>query len=224
MTVSMLTTRLSWVMTGCGGKLTTCSRRSSSGRIRSTNGTSTVNPGEHTRWNRPRRSTMPAVACGTIRMVRAKVTTTTKATTMTAIRAAVIGATGSADGSCDLQWEHDGCCAVDLCDVHRRAGGDDGVFVVGAGTPDLAADADLAGVRVDDGQSDGAPPHQGGRPGAQRDGGMPVPAGDRPGDAEQQQGGGHERDDLYGGGSTQSGNRCRGDRGDRQHPQDERER
>ena len=38
MTVSMLTTRLSDVMTGCGGKVTTCSRRSMLARTLSTNG------------------------------------------------------------------------------------------------------------------------------------------------------------------------------------------
>ena len=45
MTESIATVRLSDVITGCGGKLTTCSRRSISGRIRSTNGTSTATPG-----------------------------------------------------------------------------------------------------------------------------------------------------------------------------------
>ena len=45
MTVSMQTTRLSSVITGCGGKDTTCSRRSISGRSRSTNGTRMVRPG-----------------------------------------------------------------------------------------------------------------------------------------------------------------------------------
>ena len=45
MTVSMLTTRLSSVITGCGGNETTCSRRSISGRSRSTNGTTSARPG-----------------------------------------------------------------------------------------------------------------------------------------------------------------------------------
>jgi hypothetical protein len=45
MTESMATVRLSDVMTGWGGKDTTCSRRSIIGRIRSTNGTSNVRPG-----------------------------------------------------------------------------------------------------------------------------------------------------------------------------------
>ena len=45
MTVSMDTTRLSSVITGCGGKDTTCSRRSISGARRSTNGMRIVRPG-----------------------------------------------------------------------------------------------------------------------------------------------------------------------------------
>src|SRR3954470_13037881 len=45
MTESMLTTRLSSVITGCGGNETTCSRRSRSGRTASTNGTTMGRPG-----------------------------------------------------------------------------------------------------------------------------------------------------------------------------------
>ena len=45
MTVSMLTTRLSSVITGCGWNETTCSRRSIISRTRSTNGTTIVSPG-----------------------------------------------------------------------------------------------------------------------------------------------------------------------------------
>ena len=45
MTESTPTVRLSDVITGCGGKLTTCSRRSMSGRMRSTNGSRKVSPG-----------------------------------------------------------------------------------------------------------------------------------------------------------------------------------
>src|SRR5436305_1405363 len=52
MTESMLTTRLSSVITGCGGNETTCSRRSSSGRTRATNGTQSASPGESARDHR----------------------------------------------------------------------------------------------------------------------------------------------------------------------------
>jgi hypothetical protein len=44
MTVSIETTTLSSVITGCGLKETTCSRRSITSRIRSTNGTTIVRP------------------------------------------------------------------------------------------------------------------------------------------------------------------------------------
>jgi hypothetical protein len=49
MTVSMPTTRLSSVITGWGGKETTCSRRSMSGLTRSTNGMISVSPGSSVR-------------------------------------------------------------------------------------------------------------------------------------------------------------------------------
>ena len=49
MTVSMFTTRLSSVMTGCGGNETTVSRRSISGFSRSTNGTMIARPASSVR-------------------------------------------------------------------------------------------------------------------------------------------------------------------------------
>ena len=82
MTVSMATTRLSLVMTGCGGKLTTCSRRSMSGSSRSTNGVTMFRPAFRVRWYRPKRSTMPALACGMILIDLAIATTITTMTTM----------------------------------------------------------------------------------------------------------------------------------------------
>jgi hypothetical protein len=45
----MPTCRLSAVMTGCGGKEMTCSRRSMVARTRSTNGSSRFRPGERVR-------------------------------------------------------------------------------------------------------------------------------------------------------------------------------
>jgi len=44
-TVSMSTVRLSLVITDCGGKETTCSRKSILSRIRSMNGTKKFSPG-----------------------------------------------------------------------------------------------------------------------------------------------------------------------------------
>ncbi len=46
----MFTTRLSSVITGWGGKLTTCSRRSISGFTRSMNGMTIASPGLSVRW------------------------------------------------------------------------------------------------------------------------------------------------------------------------------
>src|SRR5580700_7579135 len=66
----MPTTRLSRVMTGWGGKLNTCSRRSRSGSSRSTNGTTMFSPAFSVRWYRPNRSTIPARACGMMRTDR----------------------------------------------------------------------------------------------------------------------------------------------------------
>ena len=50
MTVSIETTRLSSVITGCGGNETTCSRMSISGRTRSMNGTRMFSPGMRVLW------------------------------------------------------------------------------------------------------------------------------------------------------------------------------
>src|SRR6185437_13814403 len=86
MTESMLTTRLSSVITGCGGNETTCSRRSSDGRSRSTNGTTSESPGVSVRWYRPRRSTTRAVAWGTMRTVRASASSTNSTTARETIR------------------------------------------------------------------------------------------------------------------------------------------
>src|SRR6185437_14047192 len=60
----MLTVRLSWVMTGCGGKDTTRSRRSTRARTRSMNGTSSVRCPLTVRLYRPNRSITAASACG----------------------------------------------------------------------------------------------------------------------------------------------------------------
>ena len=60
--MSIETTRLSSVITGCGGKDTTCSRMSMSGRTRSMNGMRMFSPGSSVLWYLPSRSTTPAVA------------------------------------------------------------------------------------------------------------------------------------------------------------------
>ena len=91
MTVSMFTTRLSSVITGCGGKETTCSRRSTSGRRRSTNGTSSASPGSSVRVVAAEALHDARHApAGTIRTARASVYTTTNATTIRTIAPADI--------------------------------------------------------------------------------------------------------------------------------------
>src|SRR5947209_2709895 len=109
---------------------------------------------------------MPAVACGTIRTDRTTVTRTNKATTPTAIRAAIEHLLSPRESagrsrSCVVGREHNCRCAVDLDDVDRGAGGDDQVVVVRAGAPHLAADAHSATAAVDSGHCGGAASDQG---------------------------------------------------------------
>src|SRR3954470_13843349 len=135
MTVSMPTTRLSSVMTGCGGKETTCSRRSISGLTRATKGTISVSPGS--RWREWRRSgsTIPARACGTIRTPAAATMKTNRARMIRTIRPAVMRS---------LSFAHERGRAPDL--EHLDAGSrlDDLVVVVGARRPDLAVELHAA--------------------------------------------------------------------------------
>src|SRR5487761_2208198 len=84
MTVSMLTTKLSSVITGCGGKETTFSRRSTSGLTRSIPGIIKFSPGTRVRWYLPSLSTIPARAWGIILIAE---TTMTIAITISTIRA-----------------------------------------------------------------------------------------------------------------------------------------
>src|SRR5947209_6028271 len=86
MTVSMLTTRLSDVITGCGGNDTTCSRRSTVARGRSTNGMRKCRPGSSVREYRPSRSTITELACDTTRTARMIVITTNRTNRSTTIR------------------------------------------------------------------------------------------------------------------------------------------
>src|SRR5919204_2722689 len=139
MTESIETTRLSSVITGCGLKETTCSRRSIRGRRRSMNGTTIASPGVSVRWKRPSRSTMPAFACGTIRIVLASMMTTKRATTRMTMSATI---------SASLAIDERGR-ALDLGDVDARARLEHVLVAVEcASAPDLAADLDTAAVRV----------------------------------------------------------------------------
>src|SRR3712207_4836299 len=106
----MPTCRLSAVITGCGGKEMTCSRRSMVARTRSTNGTSSARPGDRVRLYRPRRSTTFAWAWGTIVTLFARTTITNNAITMRAIRAGstVLRSSGCCDAAIVQRPEHSG--------------------------------------------------------------------------------------------------------------------
>src|SRR5680860_1278350 len=76
MTVSIDTTRLSSVITGCGGNETTLSRRSTVSRTRSMNGVIMLRPAGSVVRYLPNRSTTEARACGTILIVSLNTDTT----------------------------------------------------------------------------------------------------------------------------------------------------
>src|SRR3954469_10106705 len=133
MTVSMPTTRLSSVITGCGGNETTCSRRSISGLTRSTNGTINASPGSSVRWKRPRRSTTPARAWGTMRTPDAATKKTKRKIT---IRAMTPPDTGHS------LFGHERRGAPDLDHLHALAGLEDLVVLVCARGPMLSFELD----------------------------------------------------------------------------------
>src|SRR6266540_4826772 len=139
MTVSMFTTRLSSVMTGCGANETTCSRRSILSRMRSTNGTTSVSPGVSVRLYRPRRSTTPARACGMMRTVRASTKSTKSATTASTISVVTTG----------LLFVDERRRALDLDDLGARTRLEHLVLHVRPSRPLLAADANAPAVQVD---------------------------------------------------------------------------
>src|SRR5690349_13352605 len=141
MTESMLTTRLSSVMVGCGGKETTCSRRSISGRMRSMKGTSRARPGSRVRWKRPSRSTTPALACGTILMPAMATKRTKSSRTTSAMTPPVM--------TKPLSFGDERRGALDLDDGHAVAWFEDLAVHVGPGRPLLALELDEAGVLGD---------------------------------------------------------------------------
>src|SRR3954451_9927457 len=216
MTESMFTVRLSSVMTGCGGNETTCSRRSISGRTRSTYGTTSASPGWSVRRERPRRSTTPARAGGTIRIERATVTSTTNAIARTTIRPAVISTTSS--------FGDQGSHAVDLQDIHASARFEHVALVIWPRGPDLAADLHLTMVGVDALHDHGTLPDQrrGARPERRRR--THVPARDRPDDGERRGRAHHEHGDLDLDRSAEGRHDRRQRRGDRDRAEKEAKR
>src|SRR5262249_12516948 len=134
------TTRLSEVMTGCGAKLTTCSRMSTLERTRSTKGTSTLKPGVRVRWYLPSRSTTSIRCWGTTRTERIRTTTTSRAT---------IAATAMKNASSTSIPPHQRRRALDLDHAYPLADGEGLGRVVRTGEPGLALDLDNAVVGVD---------------------------------------------------------------------------
>src|SRR5437763_688667 len=183
----MFTTRLSSVITGCGSNETTCSRRSTMSRIRSTNGTTIVRPGLSVRLYRPSRSTTPARACGTIRIVRARTISTNTTTTSKTINAI----------TANLRLVHERGRAPDLGHLDLRAGLEDEVVDVRPGRPLLAADPHAAPVRVD-ALHDGcfrADECRRPRPDERRH--VQMRAGDRPEQRKRRERGDDEDDELH---------------------------
>ena len=168
MTVSMLTTRLSEVMTGCGGKLTTCSRRSTVARGRSMNGTRKCSPAPRVFWYLPSRSMITAVACWTIRTARSTVVT---ATTTSRIRTMVSRTWAKSTAQCSVSVgtapgggasaRTEGGRPVDADDDDVGAGGQPVAALGGARAPGLARELDLPAAVVDLGEGERAPPGQG---------------------------------------------------------------
>src|SRR3954471_17009041 len=191
MTVSMPTTRLSSVITGCGGKETTCSRRSISGLTRSTNGTISARPGSSVRWKRPSRSTTPARACGTIRTPMPAMTSTKTRTTISAMMPPDIW----------LLFGHERDRAPDLDYLYALPRLEDLVLVEAARAPVLPVELDDAAVLRRALEDQGLPADEPPRPGADLRWHAAVGAGDRsqPGERDD---GRDERDGQRHGRST----------------------
>src|ERR671935_2568089 len=170
MTVSMLTTRLSSVITGCGSKDTTCSRRSTISRMRSMKGTPTGRPGLSSRLSRPSRSTTPARACGTTRIVRASTSRTKTATTSKTINATTT----------DLLLIDERSRALDLRNFDLRAGLEHLAVHVRTRGPFLAADADATAAPVHALQDGRLRADERRRPGAHERRNMQMRTRDRP--------------------------------------------
>src|SRR3954451_21111978 len=225
MTESMATVRLSDVMTGCGGKLTTCSRRSINGRMRSTNGTRIVSPGVAVRTYRPNRSTTAGRACGTIRTERTRTNSTTTRTTSAAITPPVTSFLRSLLG---LEvWpfvQHHGGRPADLHHPDDRAGREDLPLIEGAGRPLAAVEPNPPVVGGHLAEHDRLLAHQAVRPGRRAGAGGEVLAGDGPHAAEKREGRDRGHDALQQDSAADGRGQRGGERAPGEHDQDEGER
>src|ERR1700742_4222976 len=148
----MFTVRLSSVITGCGGKDTTRSRRSTRARTLSMNGSSSVSWPDTVLLYRPSRSMTAASACGIsaidLATTMAANTTSTptriRPATAPSIRVSFRSCPGSLDGFLD-----DGGGAVDVHDGHVIARLVDIAVVQGPRRPDFAVELHLTFVTRD---------------------------------------------------------------------------
>src|SRR4051812_40691325 len=236
----MLTTRLSDVMTGCGGNDTTCSRRSTLARGRSTNGTRKGRPGSGGGGERPSRSMITALAWGTTRTALAMVDTTkstSTARTMSAMMPLSIPGRSllARDGA--LRWDRaaeygvgvvggdDGGGAVDAHDLDVAADLERVPAGRGAGAPHLAADLDPAVVTADGDEHLALGADEGGGAGRRlRSGALQVPQQGRAGGQQEQTGRGGEHDEFDGERGAEGGGDRGGDGAAGDHEKDEVER
>src|SRR6476619_1625018 len=221
MTVSMLTTRLSEVMTGCGGKETTCSRRSTLARILSTNGTRKWMPPSRVREYRPSRSMIRAVCCGTMRTVRMMTIaakTTSSARTMYPAEMSMLRSVPSLREHVAGNDRRGSLNGHDTDLLARRAR----CPALGApGRPGLAGEFDPAVGGGDRLEHPGRPAHQAAGPDGVTRAGVELPFHPRAHRNQQGDGHDHEDDDLQREPRTE---RCRhsgGERTGREHDEHE---
>src|SRR5450755_1351594 len=157
---------------------------------------------------------MPARACGTIRSVRPAMKMTTTAMTIRTIAIGSINLLRSVDK---------GSSTLDLHDVDRRPRFEHLVFDIGASSPDLAANLDLAVVRVDLLEHDCLATDQCRDPGLQLRRRPQMCFCDRASHTDQAYRPGDKRDQLYGDRAAEDSDDKRGDGGDRNESEDERQ-
>src|SRR5215207_10496215 len=156
---------------------------------------------------------MPARACGTIRMARASVISTTSATTPSTISVAI--------GRPFLSVSDERRGAVDLDDLHAGTRLERLILVVGPRSPDLSADLYLTAVSVNAFHHRGGPAHQRGRAGADAGRRAQVTPGDWPQDQQRRERGQDEHDPACREPAAGERNNGRQRGSDRDRPQEE---
>src|ERR671913_229096 len=153
MTESMLTIKLSSVITPCGGNGTTFSRMSMLYRTLSSTGTTRCGPGSSVRWNLPSRSTSPTRCCRMTRTALAMKKITASAMTSATINDAMstffLSLRALPLRQCTVLGVHHGDGSVDFVNLDLRALLDHHVGDVRTCGPALPVNLDLAPVPVD---------------------------------------------------------------------------